>query len=178
MMNEAEVKETLGITDFRYISKAKVMQLASLIPNMDYVTQRKIIEQFPEFASLASSTVNDTTQTADAIISENHFSTSEFYNASKKVLDSYTEQIRSDQTSSQDKKYYAEKSMQLLQSMSAKDSENKVFLGKVFGTVATVVAGVAVIAGTILGVTYTGNSVPGFTGKTKQLSDNIDTDSQ
>ena len=54
MFTENEVKKALAIDSFRNISKDKIMEFVSAIPNMDKEVAVKIIEQFPSYAESAN----------------------------------------------------------------------------------------------------------------------------
>jgi len=49
MMSEETVKKTLGIDSFRNLSKEKIVEFVSMIPNMDKDLAVSIINQFPSF---------------------------------------------------------------------------------------------------------------------------------
>lgn len=50
-LNEQKVLDKLGIDDFRHLSKEKVIEFVSLVPNMEPEVAKAAIEQFPEFSS-------------------------------------------------------------------------------------------------------------------------------
>ena len=57
-MNELELKKELGITDFRHMSKDKLLSFASNIDKLDPEVAKAIIGQFPEFKSYMLSLVD------------------------------------------------------------------------------------------------------------------------
>ena len=52
-MDEKKVLKKLGITDFRHLTKEKVIKMASILDKMDPEVAKKALEQFPEFANTA-----------------------------------------------------------------------------------------------------------------------------
>ena len=48
LVSEDQVKKALHIDSFRNLSKDKIMEFASLIPNMDKDVAISIINQFPQ----------------------------------------------------------------------------------------------------------------------------------
>ncbi|MDT2767760.1 hypothetical protein P7G58_02615 [Globicatella sulfidifaciens] len=52
-----EVKSALGIKNFRNLSKDKIMEFVSLIPNMDKEVAIEIIRQFPSFVDFGNTVV-------------------------------------------------------------------------------------------------------------------------
>lgn len=53
-LTEKQVLKKLGIPDFRHMTKAKVMQFATMLPYMDPEVAKMALEQFPEFAKRAT----------------------------------------------------------------------------------------------------------------------------
>lgn len=56
-MNEEKVLKKLGIKNFRHLSKDKVVEFISMIPDMDPEVAKAAINQFPEFANTMKSIV-------------------------------------------------------------------------------------------------------------------------
>ena len=57
MATENDVKKALAIDSFRNISKDKIMEFVSAIPNMDKEVAIKIIEQFPSYSESANNMI-------------------------------------------------------------------------------------------------------------------------
>ena len=49
LTTEEQVKAAIGISDWRHLSKDKLMNFVSVLPNVDSEVAIRIIEQFPEF---------------------------------------------------------------------------------------------------------------------------------
>ena len=58
LLTADQVKQYLNITDFRHLSKDKLIEFVSAIPEMDKDVAIRIIEQFPEFTRCATSLVD------------------------------------------------------------------------------------------------------------------------
>ena len=56
-MSEEEVKQALDITDFRSLSKEKIMEFVSIIPKVDKEVAMSIINQFPNYSDMAKEMV-------------------------------------------------------------------------------------------------------------------------
>ena len=56
---EKQVLKKLGISDFRHLSKDKVIKFASMVPNMQPEVAKKALEQFPNFASTSLDLMRD-----------------------------------------------------------------------------------------------------------------------
>ena len=70
-MNEQKVLNKLGIEDFRYLSKEKVVEFISMIPNMEPEVAKAAIAQFPEFTSTIKSIMIDYKQTIETAFKNN-----------------------------------------------------------------------------------------------------------
>ena len=78
LVTEEAVKEALQIDSFRNLSKDKIMQFASMIPNMDKDVAISIINQFPSYAESAISMVEQLKNTCDSAIEANKDSNAVF----------------------------------------------------------------------------------------------------
>ena len=56
-ITEEQVLKTLGIPDFRHMTKEKIIQFISVLPYMDPEVAKKALEQFPEFKDLMGTAV-------------------------------------------------------------------------------------------------------------------------
>ena len=70
-ISEEEVKKALQVNNFREISKEKIMEFVSLIPQMDKDVAIAIINQFPTYAESASNMIAQLTMMCDNIIKDN-----------------------------------------------------------------------------------------------------------
>lgn len=70
MLTELEVKNKLGIDDFRHIKKDKLIEFVSTIPNMEKEVAIKCIEQFPNFKEYANTIVDHFYGLCDSAIKE------------------------------------------------------------------------------------------------------------
>ena len=53
-ISEQKVLKKLGISDFRHMTKDKIVTFASMLPYMDPEVAKKALDQFPSFKELAS----------------------------------------------------------------------------------------------------------------------------
>ena len=87
-LNEQKVLDKLGIDDFRHLSKEKVIEFVSLVPNMEPEVAKAAIEQFPEFSSVMKSIMIDYKQEIESALNQNDDTVKKYYNACDKILDS------------------------------------------------------------------------------------------
>lgn len=72
LMTQEEVKQALGITDFRSIKKEQLIEFVSAVPNMDKEVAMACIAQFPEFKDYSLTIISQLYQLCDkAIESDN-----------------------------------------------------------------------------------------------------------
>lgn len=57
-LTEQKVLKQLDITDFRHMTKDKVVEFASLLPRMAPEVAEKALAQFPEYARMATEMVS------------------------------------------------------------------------------------------------------------------------
>lgn len=94
LVSESDVKSALNIDSFRNLSKDKIMEFVSLIPNMDKDVALAIINQFPAYSEMAKCMVEQMTTTCDAAIAENTSSQNTVYAAYRKILDDLGEILK------------------------------------------------------------------------------------
>lgn len=80
--DEQKVLNKLGIEDFRHADKNTLIEFVSKIDKIDPEVAKKLIQQIPEFASLAKESVNSLTETFNKLIDSDD-------NMSHKVVESY-----------------------------------------------------------------------------------------
>jgi hypothetical protein len=85
-MNEQKVLNKLGIEDFRHLSKEKVVEFISMIPNMEPEVAKAAIAQFPEFTSTIKSIMIDYKQTIETAFKNNDDSMKACQDAAKSIF--------------------------------------------------------------------------------------------
>lgn len=146
LVSVEEVKNALNIESFRNLSKDKVMEFVSLIPNMDKDLAIKIVEQFPSYADYSQNIVKQLNMLCEKALELNDNSQTEAIEAYRKVLD--------------ERKYITEKMIEVADKIATKDTENKEFLEKIIKYGGYVALGALAIGVTILGVNVRGKDIP------------------
>lgn len=136
MLTEQQVLKELDIPDFRHLSKDKVMSFASMLSKMSPDVAEKALEQFPEFGKIVVEAFTDYRAVLEKSLDANKESTKECFKAYDTILATLKKCIESN-PSFEEKKYYIEKMVEVANVKSAKDSENKEFIGKVLSICAT-----------------------------------------
>ncbi|MCB4943710.1 hypothetical protein LGV92_06415 [Streptococcus mutans] len=160
LVSVEEVKNALNIESFRNLSKDKVMEFISLIPNMDKDLAIKIVEQFPSYADYSQNIVKQLNMLCEKALDRNDNGQKEAIEAYRKVLDELSVLLQKEETSVDERKYITEQMIATADKIAAKDTENKEFLEKIIKCGSYVALGVLVIGATILGVNVRGKDIP------------------
>lgn len=160
LVSVEEVKNALNIESFRNLSKDKVMEFISLIPNMDKDLAIKIVEQFPSYADYSQNIVKQLNMLCEKALDRNDNGQKEAIEAYRKVLDELSVLLQKEETSVDERKYITEQMIATADKIAAKDTENKEFLEKIIKCGSYVALGVLAIGATILGVNVRGKDIP------------------
>lgn len=150
-ITEKKVLKKLGITDFRHMTKDKIVKFASMLPYMDPEVAKKALEQFPAFKDLASDLVTQYKGIIDKAIDGNEVSQKAFYDACNSIIQSLQKELEDEDITAEEKDRIEDKMIKVAQMIGEKDSENKGFLLKCLGIGAFVVTIVGGAAAAILG---------------------------
>ncbi|MDR2044516.1 MAG: hypothetical protein LBQ15_09165 [Clostridium sp.] len=160
LVSETQVKKALNIESFRNLSKEKIVEFVSLIPNMDKDVAFKIIEQFPEYANFATSMIGQLNSICDNVLKSNDESQKDAVKAYKQILDSLNDLLQKDDISAEERANITDKMLEVADRISAKDTENKAFLINAIKTAAPYIGGALLLGAAILGVNMKGTKLP------------------
>ena len=160
MVTENEVKEALDIDSFRNMSKDKIMEFVSAIPNMDKDVAIKIIDQFPAYTESANNMLAQLNAMCNNAMKENGESQKEAIEAYKKILDDLGELLKKDTITAEERMQITEQMITVADRISAKDTENKEFLNGIIKYGVPIIGGALVLGATILGVNVKGTKTP------------------
>lgn len=130
------------------------MNFISILPDINDEVAIKIIEQFPEFSKTASTMLDIVRQQFDSILLENGRAVDHSVSAYRKVLDDFSLMMQLPDISEQQRRYFAEKMLEAADRISAKDTENKEFLGNAAGTLGKIALGALGICAGLLGYKF------------------------
>jgi len=160
LVSESQVKNALNIDSFRNLSKDKIIQFVSLIPNMDKDVALSIINQFPAYSEMARCMVEQLGATCDTAIAENTASQSTVYAAYRKILDDLGEVLKREDITAEERDSISNKMIEIADKMAAKDSESKNFLAWIVKNKEYVIGGALILGSVILGVNIKGKDIP------------------
>ena len=152
LLSADEVKQLLNVTDFRSIRKDKLVEFVSAIPDMDKEVAIKIIEQFPAFSDYAKCTVLHLYNMYDRVLQSNGESVGAVMTAYANTLEMLSAIASEENLSVQDRRWFAEKAVEVADKMAAFDRENKGFLAGVFKVGACILGGGLLLGAALLGI--------------------------
>lgn len=155
-----EVKNALKIDSFRNLSKDKIMEFVTLIPNMDKEVAIKIIEQYPAFAKLSESMVAQLNKMCDTALEKNEESQRMTIQAYKQILDELSNQLHMEDISKEEREKITKQMIEIAYKISVKDTENKAFIDKMVKYSTGFAIGALVLGAAILGVNIKGKDIP------------------
>ena len=155
-----EVKNALKIDSFRNLSKDKIMEFVSLIPNMDKEVAIKIVEQYPAFAKLSESMVAQLNKMCDTALEKNEESQRLTIQAYKQILYELSNQLHVEDISKEEREKITQQMIEIADKISVKDTENKAFIDKMVKYSTGFAFGVVVLGAAILGVNIKGKDIP------------------
>ncbi len=151
LTTESQVMSALGITDWRHLSKGKLMDFLSLLPNVDNEVAIKIIEQFPEFSKTSIKMLDIMRDLCNRALEDDKESSFKSIEAYEQVLDELGKLLDRDDLSTEDRKYFADKMIEIADKIGLKDTENKQFKSRLLNTVGGVIIAALLIGASVLG---------------------------
>ena len=109
MLTADQVKEYLNIPDFRHLTRDKLIEFVSAIPDIDKEVAIKTIQQFPEFSGYAKVLVAHYETMCDFILKENGSSVQAVMDGYKQTLDVLSDLAKAKNLEPADKRFFAEK---------------------------------------------------------------------
>lgn len=150
-ISEKRVLKKLGISDFRHMTKDKIVKFASMLPYMDKEVALKALEQFPEYKDMSCQLADTYKQILSDILASNNKTVDASISACNKILDSLAKTLEKDDLTPDVIKSTQENMVKVAELMRDIDKQNKGFLLKIAGFSFLALAFVGGIAGALLG---------------------------
>ena len=128
--SEKELLNYLNVPSFRHVTKDKLLSFASILNNIDPEVAKQAIEQFPNFSENMKEIVQNYKEVIDKTILSNDNSQNNYIEICKSIIDSLKKELDKDNHSFEEKQYLIDKMCVLSDKIAAKDTENKIWLGK------------------------------------------------
>ena len=126
-LNEEDVKKALKIDSFRNLSKDKIMEFLSLIPNMDKDVAMKAIEQFPAFAEFGKMAIEEYVKICEKMLEDNKESHKDAVASYQEILTSLSEQLKKDDLSSEERREFVNSMIDVADKIAALHTRNQKF---------------------------------------------------
>lgn len=149
---EKRVLKKLGIKDFRYMTKDKIVKFVSMLPYMDVEVAKKALEQFPEFEELASGIVNCFKEIVDEAWEAHKISQTAFCEACKTIIESLQKDLEDENMAYEKREQTINKMIEVASMIGEKNSEDKRMVLKLVGGLGTVIFIIVGAAASIIGV--------------------------
>ncbi len=156
LLTEEDVKKELGITDFRSISKEKIVSFVNMMPKLDKELAINIIEQFPSYVTMANSMVDNLISLCNNALQDAKVAEVEAINAYKVVLETIRKELEDGIATPEERETYNKQMIEVADKISEIDARKKRWLSEVVKTGRDVVVVTLVIGASILGVNVAG----------------------
>lgn len=159
-VSEEAVKKALAINSFREVSKEKIVDFISMIPNMDKDVAISIINQFPVYTDFANNVIATLKEMCDNIITSGDISQREIMAMYRQALDAFEKNLNNDDCTPEERQEIRQVMLLIVEQASKKDSEHKQWLIDLAKGIAPAI-GIFVVGGlAILGVNIKGKDIP------------------
>ena len=164
LVTEDQVKKALQIDSFRNLSKDKIMEFASLIPQMDKDVAIEIINQFPAYAETSRNMIEQFNVMCDNVLKSNNDSRKDAVLAYKKVLDELSVLLKQEGITREEQEKITDKMVLVADKLNDIHKENREFLAGIIKYGATAVGGALMLGAVILGANVKGLNLPTIRG--------------
>lgn len=162
LLSAEEVKSMLGVNDFRALKKDKLIEFVSAIPYMDKDVAIKVIEQFPAFSEYAQAMVSHFATLLESVVESNTSSVNRVFAAYESTLSLLKDLANRTDATPEERRIFAEMSIQVADRMASLDVQNKDFLKTLLNIGAWVFGGGLIICAAIFGVNVRVSKLPKF----------------
>ena len=154
LLTEELVKKELDITDFRSITKDKIIQFVSLIPKLDKELAIKIIEQFPNYATMATTMVTNLINMCNDALKNNKETEKEAINAYKYVLETIRKELEDGEATPEEREKYNNQMIEVAEKINEIDIRNKKWIENIIKYSSSVLGVTLMVGAAILVVNY------------------------
>ena len=164
-LTEAQVLKKLDITDFRHLTKEKVISMAAMLDKMDPEVAKKALEQFPEFSSTMREIFSDYKQVLDEGMKQNAESVKSYYETCDAIITACQKELDRVDLTFEERCVILDQMLAVAKMKGDKNSEDKRFI-----VVLSALGGVALTITTGLVITALGGECKFNTDAFKKLS--------
>lgn len=149
---EMQVLKKLDIPDFRHLTKDKVIEFATMVPQMNPEVAKKALEQFPNFASTSLDVMKEYRTLLEKSMEQDQESAQICYDMYGRVMAALEKILEEDSLTFEEKTYILSEMKQVADEVSHKDLEKTNARMKVISIAGGFAAAVVAVLGTAIGV--------------------------
>ena len=150
-MSEEEVKQALDITDFRSLSKEKIMEFVSIIPKVDKEVAMSIINQFPNYSDMAKEMVGGMLNLCDNALQDASVGRKDVIGSYKIVLETLKAELEDGKLTPKERKRITDDMIAVAEKIDNVNDKHHIFVKDIITKVGGTVAGVLLVGVAILG---------------------------
>ena len=150
-VSEEEVKKALDITNFRELSKEKIMEFVSIIPKVDKEVAISIINQFPNYADMAKDMVGGMLHLCNDDLQDAKVGRKEVIESYKVVLETLREELNKGDLSLEERKRITDDMISVAEKIEGVNDKHYTFIKDMIKNVGGTILGVALVGVAILG---------------------------
>lgn len=142
-LTETQILNKLGISDFRHMSKDKIIAFASMIQEMDPDVAKAAIQQFPNFSKMVIDAIEEQKTVMTSIADNNKIVTEKCLEMLDNIGNSIGNCLERNEISFEEKKYYIDTLMEIAKleaDVEQRNAENNVQT-QILVTIATIILG-------------------------------------
>ncbi len=151
-MTEEDVKKALNITDFRSITKEKLMEFVSIMPKVDKEVAIAIINQFSNYTDMSQCMVGGLISLCAEAFKYASEGKKEVMNAYMLILEELKEELKNGELTVEEKDKITNKMIDVAEKIDMVNDKHKNWLKDILKGVGNVTLGIAIIGAAILGV--------------------------
>ncbi|WP_248621995.1 hypothetical protein [Enterococcus cecorum] len=159
-ITEQQVKDALQIETFRNLSKDKIMEFASLLPQMDKDVAISIIQQFPAFAENSRNIVKQLVELCNAALEKNNENHKANIYAYLKILDELGELLKKEYISSEEREKIINDMITVADKINEINNENRKFISQIAKYGLSIGVGALALSAVVLGANIKGIDIP------------------
>ena len=150
-INEKQALEVLNANSFREISKEKILNFMSMLPNMEPEVAKKALDQFPQFGTCASKVLGDYKELTEKAIESSDANLADTLRGRLITIDGLNKMLESDNLTFEQKMDVAKEMAELSNQNSEDVRRDNAFKLEVLGIAASLFFAALGAAASILG---------------------------
>lgn len=151
---EEEVKKILDITDFRSLTKEKIMDFVSIIPKVEKEVAMSIINQFPNYADMSKEMVGRLLNSCEAALNNAATGRKEVIESYKIVLEALRDELKKEEITKEEKEEINKKMILIAEKIDNVNDKHNSLTKDIISMAGKTVAGALIIGAAVLGVNY------------------------